>query len=126
MKMSYCQPQGHTGHFTGQTEDPFKIIKIIKHLDFSNSRFSRQQLFRKSHFLEKQVPEKRNQTGARKVFLELHVSYTDEEAPVIIISTRFGYQEFLFLKLMLCKRIESTNTTQVQAQHLGTPSTGET
>jgi hypothetical protein len=63
MKMSYCQSQGHTGHYTGQTENPFKIIRIAKHLDFSDSRFSRQQLFKKSHFLEKQVPEKQNQIG---------------------------------------------------------------
>jgi hypothetical protein len=63
MKMSYCQSQGHTGHFIGQTENPFKIIRIDKHLDFSDSRFSRHQLFKKSHFSEKRVPEKRNQTG---------------------------------------------------------------
>jgi hypothetical protein len=63
MKMSYCQPQGHTGHFISQTENPFKIIKIAKHLDFSDSRFFRQQLFKKSHFSKKRVPEKRNQTS---------------------------------------------------------------
>jgi hypothetical protein len=38
--MSYCQPQGHTGHFTGPTENSFKIIKIVKYLNFSDNRFS--------------------------------------------------------------------------------------
>jgi hypothetical protein len=46
----------------GQAENPFKIIRIIKHFDFSDNRFSRHQLFRKSRFSEKRVPEKRNQT----------------------------------------------------------------
>jgi hypothetical protein len=55
MNMSYCQPQGHTCHFTGPTENSFKIIKIVKQLDFSDSRFFSQQIFRKSHFLEKRV-----------------------------------------------------------------------
>jgi hypothetical protein len=58
MKMSYYQPQGHTGHFTGQTENLFKIIRIVKHLDFLSSRFFGQQLFRKSRFSEKGVLEK--------------------------------------------------------------------
>jgi hypothetical protein len=38
MKMSYCQPpQGHTY----QTDNPFKLIKIIKHLNFSDNRFQK-------------------------------------------------------------------------------------
>jgi site-specific recombinase len=44
-----------------RSENPFKIIKIVKHLDFSDSRFSNQQLLKKSHF-----SEKRNQTGLRQ------------------------------------------------------------
>jgi hypothetical protein len=62
MKMSYYQPRGHTGHFIGQTENPFKIIRIVKHLNFLDSRFSMQQLFRKSRLSDKRVPEKRNQS----------------------------------------------------------------
>jgi hypothetical protein len=60
--MSYYQPRGHTGHFIGQTENPFKIIRIVKHLNFLDSRFSMQQLFRKSRLSDKRVPEKRNQS----------------------------------------------------------------
>jgi hypothetical protein len=52
------------GYFIGQTENPFKIIRIVKHFDFSDSRFSRHHLFKKSQFSENQVPKKRNQTGA--------------------------------------------------------------
>jgi hypothetical protein len=63
MNMSYCRPRGHTGHFTGLTENSFKIIKIVQHLNFLDSRFSSQQLFKKSHFSDKRVLEKRNQTG---------------------------------------------------------------
>jgi hypothetical protein len=63
MKMSYCQPQGHTCHFIGQAENPFKIIKVIKHLNFLDSRFSGQQIFKKSHLSEKRVPRKPKQIG---------------------------------------------------------------
>jgi hypothetical protein len=48
MKMSYCQSQGHTCYFTGQTENPFKIIRIVKHLNFLDNRFFRQHLFQKN------------------------------------------------------------------------------
>jgi hypothetical protein len=62
MKMSYCQPQGHTCHFTCQRDNLFKIIKIVKQLNFLDNRFFRQQLFKKSHFSDKRVPDKQNQT----------------------------------------------------------------
>jgi ribonucleotide reductase beta subunit family protein with ferritin-like domain len=32
---------GHTGHFIGQTENPLKIIRIMKHFNFSHNKFSR-------------------------------------------------------------------------------------
>jgi hypothetical protein len=51
--MSYYQPRGHTGHFIGQTENPFKIIRIVKYLNFLDSRFSIQQLFKKSRLSDK-------------------------------------------------------------------------
>jgi hypothetical protein len=48
MKMCYYRPQGYRSHFICQTENPFIIIRIVKHL-----RFSRQHFFRKSHFFRK-------------------------------------------------------------------------
>jgi hypothetical protein len=35
------------------TENPFKIIKIIKHINSPDNRFCKQQLFRKSCFSKK-------------------------------------------------------------------------
>jgi hypothetical protein len=39
-----------------------KIIRIIKYLNFSDSWFFRQQIFRKLRFSDNQDPEKHNQT----------------------------------------------------------------
>jgi hypothetical protein len=59
MKISYYRPRGYTSHFTYQTNNPFKIIMIIKHLKFSYSNFFLENLiFHKSEFLKSETKQR--------------------------------------------------------------------
>jgi hypothetical protein len=48
--MSYYQSQGQTSHFIGQTNNPFKIIRITKHFDSADISFSKNLASQKSEF----------------------------------------------------------------------------
>jgi hypothetical protein len=48
MKMSYYHLHGQRCHFIGQINNPFKIIRIIKHLDSSYNNFSENLTYQKS------------------------------------------------------------------------------